>query len=397
MQKISKEGLIDFEKKIADLFEKGEIPYLIHLSGGNEEKLIDIFKNINEDDYIFSTHRNHYHYLLKGGSKEKLENFIMNGKSMFVFDKKLKFYSSSIVAATPSIAAGVALALKRKGSKSKVWCFIGDGAEDNGHFYEAVKYVDGWDLPCVFIIEDNDRSVDSPKKERYGNSQFTWPNCVIRYEYIPTYPHSGTGKFVEIKKQPMIPENKYKTNNTDFNKNNKSKMKFKDAVKLAMENLAEDKQVIFVGYNVLHGSAYGTLKDIPNNQRLETPLAENLMAGLAMGLSLESYKPVLFFERHDFILNAIDAIFNQIDKISDISNGEFNFPIIIKAVVGSKKPLFAGITHTQDFSELFKKFLFLDIYEPKSSQEVLDSYKNALLKGNPCMIIEKRELYDQEL
>ena len=195
---ITKEKLINFETKILKLFEEAKIPYPVHLSGGNEKQLIEIFKEVKKGDYIFSTHRSHYHYLLAGGSEQDLERMIMEGRSISISDKKLNFFSSGIVAGCPSIATGVALALKRKKSRKHVWCFIGDGAEDEGHFYEAVRYVEGHDLPCTFVIEDNDRSVETSKKHRYGKSNINWPSCVKKYNYIPTYPHVGTGKIVDF-------------------------------------------------------------------------------------------------------------------------------------------------------------------------------------------------------
>lgn len=198
------EQLIKFEDKIKELFEQGDLPFMMHLCGGNERQLIEIFDQIKEGDYIFSTHRSHYHYLLAGGSEDDLLQKIRDGDSMFVFNRKLNFLTSSIVAGMPCVAAGVALALKNKKLDKHVWCFIGDGAEDEGHFYEATRYVDGWDLPCTFIIEDNDRSVNSEKKDRYGKSEMIWPKCVWKYEYKPTYPHIGSGcnfiiKFKDVK------------------------------------------------------------------------------------------------------------------------------------------------------------------------------------------------------
>ena len=93
-------------------------------------------------------------------------------------------------------------------------------------------------------------------------------------------------------------------------------MKYKEAIKKSMEMLAKDKNAVFIGYNVNYGSRmYGTLVDIPKSKCLETPVAENLMAGLSMGMAIEGYKPVLIFERHDFMLNSLDAIVNHLDKI----------------------------------------------------------------------------------
>jgi len=192
--------LIDFESHIAEIWEAAKIPYAVHLSGGNEKQLIEIFKEIKKEDYILSAHRAQYHYLLAGGSPENLEKMILKGNSMHLFDKSINFLTSAIVAGMPAIATGIAKALKEKKKSNKVWCFVGDGAEDEGHFYEAVRYVDGWQLPCTFIIEDNNRSVETPKIERYGKSNMSWPDCVRRYKYVTTYPHVGTGKLIDFSK-----------------------------------------------------------------------------------------------------------------------------------------------------------------------------------------------------
>jgi TPP-dependent pyruvate/acetoin dehydrogenase alpha subunit len=189
---MTSEQLISFENTVKDLWEAGELPYLIHLCGGNEEQLIEIFKEVRDGDWIFSSHRSHYHYLLARGSEEKLLEKIKCGRSMFIFDKEINFVTSSVLAGTCCMAAGVAYALKEQGSHNKVWCFLGDGAEEQGHFYEAVCYVRAAWLPCKFIIEDNDRSVESTKSER-KHWEPLWPDCVRSYSYFPTYPHAGSG------------------------------------------------------------------------------------------------------------------------------------------------------------------------------------------------------------
>jgi len=197
-----------------ELFEAGELPYLLHFCGGNEDQLIDIFSRIQEGDWIFSSHRSHYHYLLAGGSPERLEQMIRDGDSMFIFDKELNFITSSVLAGTCCIAAGVAWSIKEE-FRTKlcppntrpplVWCFLGDGAEDEGHFYEAVMMVDGHDLPCTFIVEDNNRSVDTSKRDRRGvETPLIEVPCVRRYHYTPTYPHGGSGTSKRIQFNPDI-------------------------------------------------------------------------------------------------------------------------------------------------------------------------------------------------
>lgn len=200
------EQLIAFEERVRDEFSAGDLPFLIHLSGGNEAGLIELFKEVNPGDWIFSTHRSHYHYLLAGGSEEKLLEMIRAGRSMFVFDEALHFFSSSVLGGCCGIAAGVAFSVwedfHSEGSATpandpdfcpRVWCFVGDGAEDNGHLYEAVLFVQGHGLPCTFVIEDNGFSVDSPTSERTGGFRMDWPRCVRRIKYRRTYPHAGPG------------------------------------------------------------------------------------------------------------------------------------------------------------------------------------------------------------
>ena len=186
MKNITKSDLIRFENKIAKMFRQKKIRVPIHLSGGNEDELIQIFKKIKRCDYIFSTHRGHYHYLLHGGNPARIINNILRSPmgSMHTIDPKLQFYASAIVSGTAAIACGVALALKMKGSKQKVWCFLGDGATDEGFYWEAKHYAQANDLPITYIIEDNDRSVCSSKVERY---------C-----YTAKWPHAGVGEFIPL-------------------------------------------------------------------------------------------------------------------------------------------------------------------------------------------------------
>ena len=105
----------------------------------------------------------------------------------------------------------------------------------------------------------------------------------------------------------------------------------------------------FIGYNVGYGSMmYGTLGGVKSKHLVETPVAENLMGGLAIGLAITGYRPVLCFERHDFVLLALDSLVNHLDKMSQISGGQYRLPVLVRAIVGSRFPLNAGVQHTQD-------------------------------------------------
>lgn len=207
MNYASTEQLMSFEEQIRQLWESGDLPFLMHLSGGNEKYLIDIFESINEGDWIFGSHRSHYHAILAGIPRQEVMSSICRGDSMFLFSKERNFYTSAILAGTCGIAVGVAMELKSSGSKNHVWCFLGDGAEEQGHFYEAVLYATGHNLPVTFIIEDNRIQVDTPQIVRRGMEGGlidAWP-CVQRYVFQPRWPHAGSGCSHKIEFKPIQP------------------------------------------------------------------------------------------------------------------------------------------------------------------------------------------------
>lgn len=175
-------------------------------------------------------------------------------------------------------------------------------------------------------------------------------------------------------------------------------MKYKEVLKKSMEMLAEDPRTVFIGYNITYGSrAYGTLANIPTDRCIETPVAENLMTGLAIGMALGGYRPVLFFERHDFMLNATDALINHLSKVEAASKGEFNIPVIVRATVGSSKPINPGVQHIGDYSNFFKSALSFPVYEFSTAGDIINGYREALQSPHPTMFIERRNLFDEEV
>ncbi len=174
-------------------------------------------------------------------------------------------------------------------------------------------------------------------------------------------------------------------------------MKYKELISEEMKKLAKNDKTVFIGYNIKRGSkAYGTLTDV-QDKCIEMPLAENLMTSFAIGMSLEGYKPVVFFERQDFILNALDSIVNHLDKIKEMSKGEFETPIIIRAPVGGKKPLDPGMQHTQDFSEVLKKIIKFPVYELKTEEDFANYSKIIQNIKEPTLFIEYKDLYGKEI
>lgn len=214
---MNKEELIKFEAEVAQAFDDGLIRSPIHLSGGNEDSLIAIFDNIAEDDWVFSTHRSHYHALLHGVPREKVMAEILAGHSMNLNFPEHNFYTSAIVGGILPIALGVAAGIKRNVGKNTawdcipdsgaiggkrwvrpewqkdVWVFVGDMAASMGIFWECLNYAQGHDLPIMFVIEDNGLATNTPTAEAWGDLWGRYSDKIIHYEYMRTYPHTGTG------------------------------------------------------------------------------------------------------------------------------------------------------------------------------------------------------------
>jgi TPP-dependent pyruvate/acetoin dehydrogenase alpha subunit len=180
-----------FEREVADAFEAGRIRGPVHLSDGNEEDLIEIFKDIPHTDWIFSTWRSHYHALLHGIPRELVMAEILAGRSMMLHFPDYRFFTSAIVGGILPIACGVAA------TGQQVWCFVGDMAASIGAFHDAERYAIGHNLPIQFIVEDNGLSTDTPTLDTWGYAVHGYKMWHYRYTRA-LYPHVGTGKFIEF-------------------------------------------------------------------------------------------------------------------------------------------------------------------------------------------------------
>jgi pyruvate dehydrogenase E1 component alpha subunit len=147
----------------------------VHLSLGHESVAADLNEVMLAEDWLFSTHRNHHHYLAKGGSEEKLWDEIMGLKtglnagfagSQAIVDPIINFHSSAILGGLIGVAAGTAYALKLDKLRSISICCIGDAGTEQGVFWESLNFSSLHKLPVVYICENNGKSVDALIEER---------------------------------------------------------------------------------------------------------------------------------------------------------------------------------------------------------------------------------------
>ena len=193
------QDLLDFEKEIETLFAAGAIKAPVHLAGGNERELIEIFKDIKILDWVLCGWRSHFHCLLRGVPPKALKEAILAGRSIALCFPAYRILSSAIVGGICPIAVGLAWAIKHRKGRERVYCFIGDMTSFTGIYQECFRYCVGHDLPVTFIIEDNGKSVMTDTLESWGleNKKLSNRKATI-YRYDLTRPHVGIGTFISF-------------------------------------------------------------------------------------------------------------------------------------------------------------------------------------------------------
>ncbi len=174
-RQLSKEELLDayrmmrtireFEERLHTEFATGEIPGFVHLYAGEEAIAAGFMAHLDGDDYVASTHRGHGHSIAKGCDVKGMmleiygkDDGICRGKggSMHIADiGKGMLGANGIVGGGPPLVCGVGLSAKIRGTKQVGISFTGDGGANQGTFLESLNLASAWDLPVIFVIENN--------------------------------------------------------------------------------------------------------------------------------------------------------------------------------------------------------------------------------------------------
>src|ERR1700685_382983 len=154
-----------FEVKVQELYRNGRLPGFVHLYVGEEAVAVGVCSNLEAPDLVFSTHRGHGHALAKGVPSRIVLAELWGkstgssggrGGSMHLYAPEYGFMGTNgIVGAPIPLATGAALSAKLKKKSGVVVCFFGDGAVNSGSFHEAVNLGAVWNLPVVYVCENN--------------------------------------------------------------------------------------------------------------------------------------------------------------------------------------------------------------------------------------------------
>ncbi|MBC7263514.1 MAG: pyruvate dehydrogenase (acetyl-transferring) E1 component subunit alpha [Chloroflexi bacterium] len=182
MVDISREKLLDmlekmytiryFEQKADELFGRGKIHGTMHLSVGQEATAVGSIAPLRPNDYIASTHRGHGHCIAKGADVRRMMAEFLGketgycrgrGGSMHIADVEAgNLGATGVVGGGIPTAVGAALASKLAGDDKVTICFFGDGAANLGIFHEGLNLAAIWQLPVVFVCENNQYGMSMP-------------------------------------------------------------------------------------------------------------------------------------------------------------------------------------------------------------------------------------------
>ena len=154
-----------FEEAAGRLAEANKLPGFLHLYVGEEAVASGVCGALNDDDHITSTHRGHGHLVAKGGDFNRMMAELMGkstgyckgkGGSMHISDTSLGMLGANgIVGAGSPIAVGAAFANKYRGNDNVAVAYFGDGAANQGQVYESFNMAALWQLPIIYIVENN--------------------------------------------------------------------------------------------------------------------------------------------------------------------------------------------------------------------------------------------------
>lgn len=169
-----------FEDTVYDVYSRGIMPGLAHLYTGMEAVAVGVCVNLKQTDNITSTHRGHGHLLAKGGDPRRMFSELLGkesgynrgkGGSMHIVDLSLGILGANgVVGGGLGIATGAGLSAKIRGEDRISVAFFGDGALNEGLFYEAANMAALWQLPVVYIMENNNYGEYTPANRSTAGS-----------------------------------------------------------------------------------------------------------------------------------------------------------------------------------------------------------------------------------
>tara|TARA_B100001059_G_scaffold123051_1_gene122959 strand:+ start:518 stop:2440 length:1923 start_codon:yes stop_codon:yes gene_type:complete len=487
MNEIIREAILirSVEEKLLNLFAEGKLNGTVHTCIGQELSAVCIINNLDSNDFVFSNHRCHGHYISKTKDVKGLIAEIM-GKSSGVSKgiggsqhlHNNSFYSNGIQGSILPISAGLALSFKKQ-NKGNIGCvFIGDGTFGEGTLYESLNIISLLEIPLVIVCEDNEIAQSTPKNlnlkgsiikrvEAFDIKSFSCSTDnyldlnkiakeainYVRTKSKPVFIHVKTNRLrahskgddtrteSEIKKLiTKDPINIFKLENrkqydkvkSEFNVligkyldqiYQDSELSYKEYFESSIDKVSKDWEKldiqkgerfstlynkklieifqkndnsIMIGEDILspYGGAFkitDKLSEMFPDRVISTPISENSIVGLGIGLSMNNFRPFVEIMFGDFTTLIVDQIVNSAVKFRKMFNYRVECPVIVRTPMGGYRGY--GPTHSQTLDKLFigidgLKCIALNIIISPSL--ILE---RILLEKDPVLLIENKVDY----
>ena len=475
-----------FEELILEMFSQNKLSGTTHTYIGEEATAAALMPYVREQDKVFSNHRCHGHYLAYNGPEELLLAEIMSKKSGLCNGRGgsqhihyKNFYTNGIQGGIVPNALGVAFADKLSGNDGNTVVFIGDGTLGQGVVYESLNIASVYDVPVVFVVEDNQYAMSTKRKDvisgdiksriegfdiktfeiestdvdelyEFFGGVFSYinenrkPVCAVVHNYRLGAHSKGddTRDKDEVefhrKKDPIallknalgeeVVDETYKKYRSKFedivskleNEENieiipetvkmlgvdKSFLsnetgRYVERIKNAFYNQLESRNdVVFIGEDIRdpYGGAFKATKGLSpefDKRVLNMPISEACMTGMAVGMGLNGFIPVVEMMFGDFVTLGFDQIINHASKYAWVYGDNIKIKMIIRVPSGAKRGY--GPTHSQSLEKFLIGVPGIRVVAMSAPVDPLVFYK-ALFESieEPTVVIENKKLYGQK-
>ena len=177
----------------------------------------------------------------------------------------------------------------------------------------------------------------------------------------------------------------------------KSEMNYGEACGVATQiSMRRDPKVLVYGLGVddpkgMYGTTKGLVDEFGKDRCFDTPLSEDAMTGIGVGMAMNGFRPIHIHQRFDFLLLCMNQIINMASKVKYLSNGKASCPLIIRAIIG--RSWGQGAQHSQSFHSFLSSIPGLTVLAPVTPHDMFNCMLWATQYSNPIIMVENRMLY----
>ena len=164
-------------------------------------------------------------------------------------------------------------------------------------------------------------------------------------------------------------------------------------------SMRRDPKVLVYGLGVddpkgMYGTTLGLVEEFGEKRCFDTPLSEDAMTGIGIGMALNGFRPIHIHQRFDFLLLCMNQLINIASKVKYLSNGKESCPFVVRAIIG--RSWGQGAQHSQSFHSFLSSIPGLTVLAPVTPHDMFNSIIWATSYSNPVIMVENRMLYQNK-